>query len=276
MKRLFLVATVSLLFAIPALATEATFDRTLSVKGQATLMISTGSGHIYLTRGTEGQVAIHARVKNGWGGSESQVQEIVNHPPIEQTGDIIRVGVHPEHWNRITIDYDVQLPANTLLKAETGSGDIHVEGAGQDATLETGSGEIRANGLNGRLKVETGSGNIEAEINGTGIVKAETGSGSITLRGVQGALSAETGSGDIHVAGTPGQAWKLETGSGSIDVEVGHASFDLDAETGSGSVHVEQPFTPAYVQKKDHIASRINGGGPMVKAESGSGNIHVR
>ncbi len=271
----FIVMAAALICAIPALASEAAFDRTLAVKGQATLIISTGAGHIYLSRGTEGEVRIHGRVKTGWGGSEARVQEIASHPPIEQTGDVLRVGNHTGNLHNISIDYDVQLPANTILKADTGSGDIHVDGVGQDASLETGSGEIKAVGLSGMLKAETGSGSIDAAINGTGLVKAETGSGSITLRGVMGSLSAETGSGNIHVAGTPGQSWKLETGSGSIELEVGQAGFDLDAETGSGGVHVEQSSTPNGTQERHHIRSKVNGGGPLVKAESGSGSIRV-
>ncbi len=277
MKKFLLCAALVAAFSLPALASEATFERTLSVKGQATLIINTGSGYIHLTRGNDSQIQIHGRVKSsGWDGSEAKVKEIAEHPPIEQTGDIIRIGTHNEHWNHITIDYDVQLPANAILNAGTGSGDIIVEGVGQNSVIETGSGNIKANGLTGSLRAHTGSGNIDGDLSGSGEVQAGTGSGNVTLHGVHGGLKAETGSGNIHISGNPEHDWKLETGSGSVVLEVGHAAFDLNAETGSGSIQVDQPSTFEGSQEKHHVRSKVNGGGPAVKVETGSGDIRVR
>ena len=130
------------------------------------------------------------------------MKEIAANPPIEQTGEIVRVGQHNDHWNHISIDYEVQAPANVLLKAESGSGDIEVTGVGENAKLGTGSGSIKGRGLHGTLDVGTGSGDIDVELDGTGDVNADTGSGSIHLGGVHGSLRAETGSGDINVKGS--------------------------------------------------------------------------
>jgi DUF4097 and DUF4098 domain-containing protein YvlB len=109
----------------------------------------------------------------------------------------------------------------------------------------------------------------------SGFVTAETGSGSIHLENIQGRLKAQTGSGDISVSGKPGEDWKLETGSGSIDLGVGSAPMTLDAESGSGSITTTQNLVTHGSVDKHHITGSINGGGPMVKAETGSGNIKV-
>ncbi|MGD0801143.1 MAG: hypothetical protein ABR906_07505, partial [Terracidiphilus sp.] len=111
MKHLFLVATAILaLAALPALAAEATFERTLSVSGHVDLSVSTGSGNIHLTRGADNQVHIFGKVKSGWGGSEDRVREIAAKPPIEQTGNIVRIGGHHENLHNISIDYEIQAP----------------------------------------------------------------------------------------------------------------------------------------------------------------------
>lgn len=278
MKRILLTAMVGLaMAAVPAFATEASFDKTVSLKGQATLLISTGAGHINLTRGGDGQIHITGHVRStGWGGSnDAKVKEIADHPPIEQTGDIVNVGAHLNNLHNISIDYDVQAPQNVILKAETGSGDIKVDGVGENARLNTGSGSIHAHGLQGMLSAETGSGDIEVELQGSGDVKAETGSGSIHMRGVHGSLHAETGSGDVHVAGVPEHNWKINTGSGSVELETGNASFNIDAETGSGGIHVSQQFTAEGSQEKDHVRGKVNSGGPEVKVETGSGSVNV-
>ena len=276
MKKLWIAAVaLAALAAVPALASEATFERTLSVSGRVELSVSTGSGNIHLTRGADNQVHVYGKVKSGWGGSEDRVREIAAHPPIEQTGNIIRIGSHHENLHNISIDYEIQAPANAFLEAGSGSGDITVEGVGENAKISTGSGNIHASGLHGGFTVDTGSGNIYAEQTGQGDVKAQTGSGNIELRDLRGGLRAGTGSGDIKAGGTPASDWKLETGSGNVEFWAGGAAFTLDASTGSGSVHTDREMMTQGMQDHHHVTGKINGGGPTVRIETGSGDIRV-
>jgi len=276
MKKLWIAAVaLAALAAVPALASEATFERTLSVSGRVELSVSTGSGNIHLTRGADNQVHVYGKVKSGWGGSEERVREIAAHPPIEQTGNIIRIGSHHENLHNISIDYEIQAPANAFLEAGSGSGDITVEGVGENAKISTGSGNIHASGLHGGFTVDTGSGNIYAEQTGQGDVKAQTGSGNIELRDLRGGLRAGTGSGDIKAGGTPASDWKLETGSGNVEFWAGGAAFTLDASTGSGSVHTDREMMTQGTQDHHHVTGKINGGGPTVRIETGSGDIRV-
>lgn len=261
--------------AIPALAAESTFDRTIKVNGKVDLTVSTGSGSIHITHGADGQIHVFGRVRSSFGGSEEQVRQIAANPPIEQTGNIVRIGVRRENMHNISIDYEVQAPVDCYLKASSGSGDINDDGVGDNARLNTGSGSIRATGLRGGFSVGTGSGNIYADQIGDGEVRAETGSGSIELRNVHGGLHAETGSGSIKTAGTPAAPWKLETGSGSIEVWPGAAGINIDAETGSGSIHTDREMTTQGTSNRHHVSGKINGGGPLVKLETGSGSIRI-
>jgi DUF4097 and DUF4098 domain-containing protein YvlB len=252
------------------------FDRTLSVSGEAQLKVSTGSGNIHLTRGSDGQIHIHGQVRVNRDGSEEQAREIAANPPIEQTGNVIRVGQqHEDHWEGISIDYEIEAPAGTLLGATSGSGNIDDEGVGKNAKLETGSGDITATGLQGPFIVKTGSGNITAEQTGEGDVTAETGSGTIEIKDVHGSLRAQTGSGDIKATGTPSAPWSLETGSGNIDIWSGNASLTLDGSTGSGSVITDHEMLVQGSLDRHHIKGNLNGGGPLVRVQTGSGEIHV-
>lgn len=275
MKHLALAAAVLAFAAVPALANEATFERTLSVNGHVELSVSTGSGHIHITHGSGDRVHIFGRVKSNWGGNEDKVREIAANPPIEQTGNIIRIGERHENYHNISIDYDIEAPANSFLAASSGSGDITDDGVGENAKLSTGSGSIHAVGLQGGFSANTGSGNIYAEQSGQGDVKVQTGSGTIELKGVHGALRAGTGSGGIKVTGTPTSDWKLETGSGSIEFWAGSAAFTLDASTGSGSVHTDQEMSVQGSFDKHHIVGKVHGGGPTVRIETGSGDVRV-
>jgi hypothetical protein len=275
MKRILAVAAALALAAIPALGSEANFERNLSVGGRVELSVSTGSGHIHLTHGSGGQVHIYGHVHSNWGENDQKVREIAANPPIEQTGNIIRIGQRHENLHNISIDYDVEAPADAFLEANSGSGDIKDDGVGDSAKLSTGSGTIHATGLHGGFTVNTGSGDIYADQTGQGDVKAETGSGSIELRNVKGSLRAQTGSGDVKVGGETISEWKIGTGSGSVEVWPGEKGFALDASTGSGSIHTDHEMTVQGSFDRHHITGKVNGGGPTVRIETGSGDVRI-
>ncbi len=260
---------------VPARAAEATFERDLTVSGRVDLTVTTGSGSIHLTSGPAGRIHVFARVKSGWGSSDERVQEIAAHPPIQQTGNIVRIGAGHQNLGNISIDYEIQAPPDAYLDAATGSGNVSDEGVGANARLSTGSGSIHATGLRGGFKVGTGSGNIDAEQIGAGDVKAETGSGSIELKNLHGGLRAGTGSGNIKVDGTPAAPWRIHTGSGSVELWTGNAGLALDASTGSGNVHCDREIMSQGAIDRHHVKGNIGGGGPTVRVETGSGNIRV-
>jgi hypothetical protein len=253
------------------------FDRTLSASSAVQLAVSTGSGNIHITRGSGNQVHIHGKIHLSHEGSQEKAREIAANPPIEQSGDMIRVGHHEdrEHWRGISIDYQIEAPAGTLLDAISGSGDVVDEGVGQNAKLQTGSGDIHATGLEGPFTVKTGSGNIVAAQIGQGDVVAETGSGDIELKEIHGAFHGQTGSGDIKASGTPSAAWTLQTGSGNIELWTGKTPLTLDASTGSRSVTTDHEMTVQGSFDHHHIRGNLYGGGPAIRVQTGSGEIHI-
>ncbi len=292
---------VALALYIPAaLAEERSFDRNLSVNGPVTLHVSTGSGYIHISPGSDSQVHVVGHVKSNnswWGGSADDVGRVASNPPISQAGNIISVGDDHGDWSRhVTIDYEITTPKSTMLVAESGSGDLQLSGIsgtvrahtgsgsirasslGAGSRLESGSGSVEASDLQGATTLQTGSGEIRAQFSAAGDVSAGTGSGSINLGNVQGAVKAQTGSGTIEISGRPTAPWKLETGSGDIRLQLGNAHFTLDADTGSGSVKSDPPLTMTThgTTDKHHVSGTVNGGGPIIKARTGSGDIRIQ
>jgi hypothetical protein len=292
-------------FTTAGFAASGNFSRTLSVSGAPTISISTGSGYIHVTTGSQSEVRINAKVntEHGWsfgshGSDEDRVREITSNPPIVQNGNAITVGPSSGDWNKyrnISIDYDVVLPAATTLKvgsgsgdvevsdvvsllsASTGSGDIRLKNIGAVPHVSTGSGSIRAAGVHGAASLETGSGDIELSQAMAGDVKAQTGSGTIRLHGVNGAVRVGTGSGDIEVDGNPAADWKLETGSGSVHLSLNNnTGYDVNASTSSGSINVSAPIALQASLNKQHIVGTVHGGGPTVRISTGSGDITLK
>ncbi len=304
MKRFALLIAALTLTATAAFAAEGSFEKTLAVSGAPSLSVATGSGYVHVYSGTDSQVHVIGRVHarpglfGGAGDAEAKVRQIVADPPIKQFGNTITIGTeHGESnlFHNVSIDYEITAPSGTTLKAATGSGDLEiggiegavtaetgsggmrVENIGANARLQTGSGSIYATNVHGAATLQTGSGNLELELSGAGDVKAQTGSGSIRISGINGGLRAEAGSGNIEVAGNPTAEWRLESGSGSVAASVGSAAkFSLNAETGSGSIHVEQPLLSQDMRNRQHVVGTVNGGGPTLRATTGSGNITIR
>jgi hypothetical protein len=279
-----LAATAALTFAATAAFADSNFDRTLSVGAAPNLSVATGSGSIRLHPGSDNQVHISARIhsNHGWMGGgdvDARIQQIVSNPPIVQNGNDITIGEthNSDLYRNIGIDYDITLPRASTIAATTGSGDVDIQDVGASLKAQSGSGTVRAHGIKGPVTLGTGSGDIELQQTAPGDVKAQTGSGSIRLQGLSGALKAGTGSGDIEADGQPTTDWKLSTGSGSIRLGVGaSARFNLDADTGSGSINVAQPITMQGSLNRHHVAGVVNGGGPTIRANTGSGDIQIR
>ena len=145
---------VALSMFLPAAgwAAEKSFDRTLTVNGPVTLRVSTGAGNIRISSGADSQVHIVGHVKGGssWfgGSSDEAVAKVADNPPINQAGNIIRVGdVGDDSMRHVTIDYEITTPANTMLVAESGSGDLQLSNLNGTVRAHTGSGSIHADKL---------------------------------------------------------------------------------------------------------------------------------
>jgi hypothetical protein len=249
-------------------AGDGSFDRTLTVSGPVDIEVSTGSGSIEVERGGNSTVEVHGRIRvgSGWWRSSRDTDEAVRRleadPPIQQTGQTIRVGriTDRDLERNISISYQIVLPAQSNVRAHTGSGSQTIEG------------------INGRIEVGTGSGSITLrDIKGD--LDASTGSGAIHAMNVRGGLRMHTGSGQILVQGEQTARWDLETGSGGIDLDLPPAaSFQLNAHTGSGGIDVGYPLTvQGKIDSNRHeVSGKVGSGSYPLNARAGSGHIRIQ
>ena len=312
------------LAALPAFAgvlAEGTFERKLTVTGPVDLGVETGSGSISVRAGDTGRVHVIGTIKvhSNWdisrGDAEGKVRRLSANPPIEQTGNIIRIGKIEDRELRenVSISYEITVPRETQLsstsgsgsqsidglrgpvQAETGSGSIKVANIGGEVKAETGSGSveatdiagrlvagtgsgsIRATGIAGAARASTGSGSVRLELTSPGDVEVETGSGSVEVNGLHGVLQVETGSGSITVDGTPSGDWKMSTGSGGISITLPtEAAFELNAHTSSGRIYSDHPILVQGTIGTRELRGKVRGGGVLVALSTGSGNIRIQ
>ena len=314
---LFLAAAV--LAALPLHASETgTFERTLQVSAAVDLDVISGSGNVKVHVGGNNSVRVYAtiRARDSWFGLSAQekIKRLQSNPPIEQQGNSIHVGriEDRELQQNVSIDYDVTVPAQTKVMAQTGSGDQVIDGVQLSVNAhtgsgnitvtnvaagarvragsgnlrlsnvngsldgETGSGNIRANGIAGDVTVNTGSGEIDVEQVAKGNVRASAGSGNVKLHGVKGGLRAETGSGNVTVDGEPNGDWRVGAGSGNIDLRVpSNASFNLNAHTSSGRLTVNRQVTMQGTFSRNRVQGKVGNGGVLLDLHTGSGDIQI-
>ena len=300
-----------------AATAEGSFERVLPVTGAVNLQVETGSGNIEVRTGASNQLLVHGRIRvNNWfgGNSEEKVKRLEANPPIQQSGNDIRIGHidDPELRHNISINYEVVVPADTQLRSRTGSGNLTVAGIHGTAELDSGSGSIKISDIGGAVRADAGSGNIDVDrVNGnvhaksgsgsiraTGIaggfdassgsgnlsleqtapgsVHVDTGSGGLELRGIKGSLEARAGSGNVQAEGDPTGSWTVHSGSGTIRLRFpSSAAFDLSAHTSSGSISVNHPLTVQGTVGRKEVRGKVLSGGVPVEVETGSGNIDI-
>jgi len=196
--------------------------------------------------------------------------------------------------------------AKGKIEAESGGGSVTIVSGLQGAILETGGGSIQVERCAGHVKASTGGGSIELGDIG-GAVEMETGGGSIRLASAKGPVHAETGGGSIELNGVPSA--RAETGGGGIVAKFvasngEHHDSQLETSAGDITVYLE-PNVNISVRASIEVANghnirsdfpdikvtaeggdygpktvtaegSLNGGGPVLKVRTTTGDISFR
>jgi hypothetical protein len=242
---------------------EGRFERTLSVNGPVDLGVRTGSGDVDIRVGAADRVQVVGRITASRqlfrGNVIEDIRQIEKTPPIEQAGNVIRIGNtnSDPRYREISISYELLVPPNTQINSRTGSGDQRIGHVNGTVRAQTGSGDIQIDGAGGGLDALTGSGDIRVDAVG-GMVKAQTGSGDVDVAQIQKAdVDVQTGSGDVRL--------RLPA----------DAAFTLSARTGSGSIDTNHPLQ-AEGRRRNRLEGVVRGGGHRVDVTTGSGSIEIR
>jgi DUF4097 and DUF4098 domain-containing protein YvlB len=266
--------------------------------------VDTGGGNINV-------MAIAGRVEVESGGGNIHVDDIGGTLSVATGGGTIEVGSVGSNVSLQTGGGSIKVSSvKGELNAESGGGSVVVLSALQGAVLQTGGGSIRVDKCNGRVKASTGGGSVDlGEIGGP--AEIETGAGSIRLASSKGRVQAQTGGGSIQLDGAT--SVQAETSAGGIVVKLLSASNlaaggrdNSTIETSAGditvylakdlaiSVRAEIEMANGHTIHSDfsdiHVSSeggnwgpktvtaegQLNGGGPVLKVRTNSGNVTFR
>lgn len=246
------------------------------------------------------------RVEAETGGGVVHLDDIGGGATAETGGGSIDVGTVSGDIGLHTGGGSIEVrQANGKVVAETGGGGIEIQNGAQGAIIQTGGGSIVVRHCNGRVKASTGGGGVDLGDIG-GPVEIETGGGTIRLTSAKGHVHAETGGGGIELYGVPSA--QAETGAGGITVKLvntGGERHDSMLETSAGDItvyiasdvalnvranvdvanghRITSDFPDIHIHSEGDWGSktisaegRLNGGGPVLKVRTTTGDINFR
>ena len=244
------------------------------------------------------------RVEAESGGGSMKLDDIAGGASAETGGGSINIGTVSGDLGLHTGGGPIEVRhANGKVVAETGGGSVDIQAGAQGAIIETGGGSVQVRQCNGKVKVSTGGGSVDLSDVG-GPAEIETGGGSIRLTSAKGHVHAETGGGGIELYGVPSA--RAETGAGGITVKLvntGGERNNSDLETSAGDItvyiandvainvrasvdmgnghHITSDFSDIRIASEGDkwgpktltAEGKLNGGGPMLKVHTSSGDI---
>ena len=264
--------------------------------------IETGGGNVNAT-GIAGHVDLES------GGGNIHLDDIGGEVTAETGGGTIEVGSVEGNVSLQTGGGNIKVAsAKGEIKAESGGGSVVVLSGLQGAVLETGGGSIRVDKCSGHVKATTGGGSMDlGEIGGP--AEIETGAGSIRLASAKGRVQAQTGGGSIQLDGatsvqaetsaggiivkllSSARRWRrnnstLETSAGDITVYLANdLAISIRAEIEMANGHtIHSDFSDIRMSseggrmgpKTVTAEGQLNGGGPVLKVRTNSGNVNFR
>jgi hypothetical protein len=182
-------------------------------------------------------------------------------------------------WNSPRANFTVRIPAGVLVQAETGNGDVTINGAGSEVSVNSGNGRVRITSTTGRVVAHTGNGDITVD-GARGAVDANTGNGNVRVATSSGPVTARSGNGDIDVSMDRverASGMSFSTGSGRIVLAMpGDFGAELEGSTGNGHISSELPIRIEGRIETNHMRGTIGRGGERLEVSTGNGDIEIR
>lgn len=247
-----LLAGLFLAAALGAAGETATFHgtKTLAPKQGGTLKVEGSFQDISVTLapGTSVEVTVDMKL-SAWPQDSKEALKAYE-PVYSEEGNTLLIRCRSQH--QLSVGFlnssgtiAIRMPPGMNLDLHTGSGDLEVRGdlGSYDLVGDTGSGDVRMEGGLRTLSAETGSGDVKAKLTAPATsAKIHTGSGDVNFSGGCARFEASAGSGNITADGLVGPG-TFETGSGDIEALWTRLADGtaVKAESGSGRIHLGLP-----------------------------------
>src|SRR5207237_9123711 len=179
-----------------------------------TVRVTASSGSIHIQGAHQSNVTYTNR-EHVHAASEVRARRELAHMKVStySSGEAVVLQAECEGSNQGSIDFDIQVPAQTaLVRLETEGGAVAANNLSGRVEAKTGGGGIQLDRITGVIAVSSGGGNIDLGKGGND-VEASTGGGSIRLVSAAGHVPGQAGGGNGKVCWD--KATAMHTGGGT-------------------------------------------------------------
>src|SRR5438477_4371263 len=266
---------------------DETVEKVFAVEGMPRLRVRNVSGETNIHVGNPGEVRVVAR-KRVRGGSSDRAKRLLENVEvrIEQRGNDVYVEPHlyeqERAWldlfrgKKFRVDFDVTVPRECAVDAQTVSGDLTVRGTRGPAQVESVSGDVTIVDVQGPMRVKSVSGDVECD-DYVGPVEGSSVSGDVGIRGRVRSCELHTVSGDISIELEPEASHesRLKTISGDVDLGLLSSSCVCDYHTASGDLECDVSARIMREGRKDRTVI-IGDGRSRVHVKTVSGDLTIK
>jgi len=254
---------------------DQTIEKIFTVDSMPRLRVQNVSGETAIRVGEPGQVRVVARKREN--------VEL----RIEQKGNDIFVEPHlyeqERSWldlfrgKRFRVDFEITVPRETAVNAQTVSGDLDLHGTRGPARVESVSGDVNIEDVQGPMRIKSVSGDVQCT-DYVGSVEGSSVSGDVDIRGRVRACELHTVSGDISIDLEPeigGRESRLKTISGDVEVGMLTSSCVCEFHTASGDLECDAPARIMREGRKDRTVI-IGDGRSRLSVRTVSGDLTIK
>ncbi|HEV8229231.1 MAG TPA: DUF4097 family beta strand repeat-containing protein [Candidatus Limnocylindria bacterium] len=253
------------------------------------LRVRNVSGETTITAaGAPREIKVVAR-KRVTAGSEDRAKRLLQNLEVrmEKRGDELVIEPHlyeqERGWidlfrgKRFRVDFDITVPAECAIDAQTVSGELTVEGVRGPLEVQTVSGDLRIEDVQGPMRLRSVSGDVDCR-RYAGHFEGNTVSGDVTITGASLRSSQlHTVSGDVQIEGRldPRKEHRFKTISGDVELALSNADLTVDFRTASGDVESQSPARVIRRGRKEYGVV-VGGGHGRVSVKTVSGDLTIR
>ncbi|MEP6693064.1 MAG: DUF4097 family beta strand repeat-containing protein [Chloroflexota bacterium] len=266
-----------------------TVEERFTFSGTPRLHVRNVSGETsIIATGAPGEIRVVAR-KRVSASSEDRAKRLLQNLEVrmEKHDDELLVQPHlyeqERGWldlfrgKRFRVDFDITVPAECAVDAQTVSGELSIEGTRGPVEIQTVSGDVRVEDAQGPMRLKSVSGDVDCR-RYVGHFEGNTVSGDVTLGAVRlRSTQLHTVSGDVQIDGRldPRKEHRFKTISGDVELDLAEPDSTIDYRTASGDVECELPARIVKRGRKEYSVV-IGGGHGHVGVKTMSGDLTVR
>lgn len=199
---------------------------------------------------------------------------------VDCNDDGIRSRGRRNDRNERRVNFTVRVPHGVKVAAQSGNGDVRVEGVTAEVRAASGNGDVSVSTTGGPVNASSGNGEVSVT-RAAGPVRASSGNGDVVVATTRGPVSASSGNGDVEVSmdaieDVP-EDMEFSSGNGTVTVTVPeNFNGELVATTGSGKFVSDFPLTIRGRIEPRRVRATIGRGGRRITISTGNGDVELK